>query len=209
MFIILCFIAFPLISRIPYLSSYKIDFMLPYFGLGLLIYKYINYIDKYKGVFLVVFSILFCLCLLNWNECYIWYNSIPLWFDYKLLIFNHIFTFDPNSLLSYFIRLLTGLTGSIFFISLFWVLQNKFSNNKLYFAKYGKYSLHIYIIQSYIVEINVINMVLPVNNIFLYSYVYSPIYALLVIFICVVLAQLLELNKYINFFLFGKEIQRK
>ena len=205
----LCFITFPLISRIPYLSSYKIDFMLPYFGLGLLIYKNINYIDKYKEYFLFVFSILFCLFLLNWNECYIWYNSNPLWFDYKLLIFNHIFTFDPNSLLSYFIRLLTGLTGSIFFITLFWFLQTKFSNNKSIFAKYGKYSLHIYIIQSYLVEINFINLVLPVNNVFLYSYIYCPIYALFVTFICVVLAKLLELNRYINFFLFGKEIQKK
>lgn len=116
--VVLGFLFFPLLIRIPYLGSYKVDFMLPYFGFGLLIARFKGAIDKRLLPITLVSVVLFLIGEYYWNSNYLWYFSKPFWIDYKTLFLNHTFVFEWDSLWRSLWRYLVGVFGTCFFLFL-------------------------------------------------------------------------------------------
>lgn len=206
-FTVLSLLFFPLLTSIPYIASYKVDFMLPYFGFGLLIYQYRETLNNHITSLSIIAILLFIISLFFWNSSYIWYFSKPNWIDYKSLILEKQFILDFQTLWQTVWRYIVGLLGTCSFLFLCWYIGKRKSRNRIFsLGKYGKYSLHIYIFQSFLVEVNLFHIKFPTENINLYNYLYAPIFSLCIVIICIVIAYILEKNKYIAFLLFGKQI---
>lgn len=205
-FTVLSLLFFPLLTSIPYIASYKVDFMLPYFGLGLLIYQYRETLNDYITPLSIIAILLFIISLFFWESSYIWYFSKPNWINYKSLILDKQLILDFQTLWQTVWRYIVGLLGTCSFLFLCWFIGKRKNRNRIFsLGKYGKYSLHIYIFQSFLVEINPFNIKFPIENIYLYNYVYAPIFSLCIVIICILIACILEKNKYIAFLLFGKQ----
>ena len=211
LFMIAGFIFFPLLTRVPYLSAYKVDFMLPFFGLGILIYHYKDKIQNHVSNLALIFTLLFVVSLILWNSSYIWYFSKPLWIDYEALIFDKELVTDFTTFQQTMWRYVVGALGSCCILFLFWSINKNLKLGGVIsrLGKYGQFSLHIYIIQSFIVEVNLFHIKFPVINMNLYNYVYAPLFAFLVVIVCILIAQVLEKNKYIAFAFFGKSLNSK
>lgn len=191
----------PLLQHIKYLDVCKVDFMLPFFGSGLIIAQNNDFINTHaKRIFLLSLFCFVGLCFL-WDWQYIWYFSKPHWIDYRELLKNHLFVFDIGSLYSYVLRFLIGLTGSICFFTLFcWLTKVSSVWNKLMkvIGGFGKYSLHVYLLQCIIFPFNFVT-----TNENLYTYCVAPIRAVLITALCIVIAYILKKISILDFILFG------
>lgn len=114
LFVISCFVLFPLICYIPYLSSYKVDFMLPFFGLGLLLHRCSGFIECKIKKILIISCLLFVLCEIIWDPQFIWYNSRPSWINFKEIYVNHVLSFNLYNLCLNLFRFFTGAIASLF-----------------------------------------------------------------------------------------------
>lgn len=198
------FCLFPVISKIPYLSAYKVDFMLPFFMLGILLNR------KMKPLignirYLAIWLLLFLVSMFLWKSDYIWYNSRSAWFPLKQMLYSRSIMFDINNLKNVTIRFVVGGVSSLFFMSLFYYLSQTCFFERIFekIGKYGKYTLHVYIFQTFFVELNLFGIYLPSGNMNLFQFVYSPLVALAITILCIGLAIVLEKNKYVNRYLFG------
>lgn len=117
-----CIAIFPLLYKVPYLSCCKIDFMLPFFGIGLLIRKYSSNIENNLFFYLLLSFILFLLCELLWNKEYIWYYSRPSWINYRSLVCGHELIINLENIFQVVFRYFTGAIGTLFFVTLFMAL---------------------------------------------------------------------------------------
>lgn len=132
--IITCIVVFPVLWHIPYLGYCKLDFMLPFFGYGLLIRHYYDLI-KGHSLYLLFISLasltIFALCELFWSNEYIWYNSQPSWLSLSNLISDHVLTINWTNMFQVSYRYITGLAGALFFITLFIFIYSKNESNWL------------------------------------------------------------------------------
>lgn len=127
-YILMCcgaFLLFPLITRIPYLSTYKVDFMLPFFGLGLLLSHYKDFVQRHLGKFLIGSILLFALGLYHWDSSYIWYFSKPQWIDYKALLLDKSLIVDMTTLWQTLWRYAVGCFGTAFILFTCWTINNR------------------------------------------------------------------------------------
>lgn len=200
---LLCFMGFPIICKIPYIAAYKIDFMLPFFVLGMHIRKHDEWITN-KNLFLLWF-LLFIAAMYIWKKDYIWYVSQSSWFPIKEMVQTRSLIFSSYAFFNAIIRYLTGIVSSLFMMSCFYRLYClKTIRRRLEkIAVFGRYSLHIYIIQTFLVEINLLKIKLPLENHALYN-VYSIAVSVLILILCILIAKVLEKNKYCNRYLFGR-----
>lgn len=129
--IILCFILFPLYQQIPLIRQYKIDFMLPFFGIGLLLHKKSEFVKEHLKVLLVIFAILSVIFELMWSDQFIFYNSRANWIDYRLLWNDRILLFHWDNLYCNLFRDMTGAVVSCFFIFSFTLVYEIGSQMKI------------------------------------------------------------------------------
>ena len=118
------FLLFPLITRIPYLSAYKVDFMLPFFGLGLLLSHYKDFVQRHLNKFLTCSILLFALGLYHWDSSYIWYFSKPQWIDYKALLLDQNLVVDMTTLWQTLWRYAVGCFATAFILFTCWSINN-------------------------------------------------------------------------------------
>lgn len=183
--------------------------MLPFFGLGMLIKNNLNRIENQLNWCVLISGILFFICHLFWNKSFIWYFSVPDWIDYKEILINNTLSFDFNNLLKVMFRYFTGTVGCLFFFCLFGAISKflpKLDQQMNIWSKYGMYTLQIYILQSFLVEVNPFSIQFPIENRLLYSFVFAPIFSFCIVVLCIILAKFLEKNRYVAFFLFGKQL---
>ena len=203
-----CVVLFPLICRIPYFGSYKIDFMLPYFFLGVILSCKKEYLYKHLHLITLLTGLFFFVCSIVWSPEYVWYNSTPNWIDYKVAITYEGSVINTYSLWTYTFRFITGAVASTFFVGLFMIVYSYNMGPHAFREKLaycGGYSLHVYILQAFIVRwaLERLDYILPIHSIILY-----PLATLVISFLIVVLSikmsKVLEYNRYLNRFLFGK-----
>jgi hypothetical protein len=204
------FFSFPILARLPYVSLYKVDFMLPYFIFGIFINKRMADLIATKK-FLALCFILMVLSMIFWSKEYIWYYSSSQWFPLKEIWLTHHFAFDWDNVRKVLTRFFVGAVSSLFFISMFYQLSKfkPFDWINRHFGKYGRYTLHVYILQTFFVEINCLNINIPTHDSIMYQFVYCPMMALVITIICIVLAQQLEKIRVVRRFLFGDFSNRK
>lgn len=144
--ILLCFILFPLYQQIPLIRQYKIDFMLPFFGLGLLIHEKSEFIKEHLKVLLVIFGILSIIFEFMWSDHYVFYNSRANWIDYHVLWEERTLFFHWDNLYCNLFRDVTGSVVSCFFVLLFTVIYEKGNRVKLLtkIASWGGGILYIF-----------------------------------------------------------------
>ena len=155
---------------------------------------------------LLVYACFFAIGMFIWKTDFIWYNSKSQWLPLKQIYLSHSFIFDRYNAYCVIMRFLTGCVASLFFISLFYNISHIELGQSCFakIAKFGSYTLHVYILQTFFTEINVLNIILPTDNILLFQFLYTPIAALIVTVICIFLARIMERNIYINRYLFGR-----
>ena len=194
--IISCLVVFPILSHSP-LRFIKIDHMLPFFVFGMIVKQYIYLINnKYS---LAILTFLFILFEFLWKNDFIWYSSFANWFHKTppYVSFSNLYCSG--------MRYISGVVGTLFFLSLFNIIGEKLYKVMSKLPNCGKYSLHIYIIQTFIVEIGMkhFNLCFPQGNELLWIWIVSPIISLVICIICVYIAKVLSLNYYIDRYLFG------
>lgn len=202
-FLFVSFFCFPLLNAIPFVASYKIDFMLPFFITGMLVRKHLNI----NAPVLIVSVAGFLFCLMFWDKYDIWYYSKSTWFDYKEMIVTGHFAFYRENLLVYLFRLVTGLLGSIAAISFFKMTNEVGIFRKIYavIGRYGIYTLEIYLLQSFIIEINPLKMNFPTDSHLAYSYLYALPYSIFAVIVCILISRIIEKNSFFSFYVFGKQ----
>jgi hypothetical protein len=186
----------------PYGSMQR--FLLPMFLIGIFIKEKYQFISQHINKILLVSVCLFGVCLLFWDGNYTIYKS-----DFSQLFVFRQMNINLSNLDIALFRLLIGFSGSIFFFLLFQKVYRK----NCFFAqieKVGIQTLSIYIIQVTLLE-TIINRILdfPTENIWLYSLIITPIIALLVLIVCMVIVYVVSKNKYANLLLFGSSLKKK
>ena len=209
-FIIGCILFFPLLAHFPLLGAYKVDFMLPCFVFGITLRKHFEWIEQHIIIISVISLFLFIICSSFWTKDSVWYETRPNWIDFKELTVTHQFVFHPISFWENFFRYITGFAGSMTFICLFYGLSKIQASNHLMskIGMWGKYTLEIYLLQSFLVERNWLNITVSTNNSIMYCYVYTPLFALIVIAVCIFITYWLMKNKYIALVLFGRTLKK-
>lgn len=119
-----CFLFFPLLTRIPYLSSYKVDFMLPFFGFGILMSHYWQFVIRHVIRLDIVFALLFITGLYFWDSSFIWYFSKPQWIDYKAILEERCLLVDMTTFWQSMWRYAVGLFGTVFVFLMSYKVNN-------------------------------------------------------------------------------------
>ena len=140
-------ITFPLswviLLIIPYSGTLMINFLYFYFCVGYLIHKYQDYIQSYR-VSLFVFSLVFFIAAV----CMHWTNPSEK-VDINLLMFSPF---------KFVVQVFVGLSGSIVVIGICELIYKLFGKRQRagkvlsYFSTIGRYTLGIYIVQTFIIE---------------------------------------------------------
>lgn len=205
LFLLLLLVLFsPLIVRIPYVRLYKIDYMLPFFGMGLLLKRYQKVIENSSKYILLPLGVLFVLLEFFWNSSFVWYSSFPNWIDYKQLILNKELCFDIRNLGYSLYRYIVGAVGTGFFFLLFFELSKKIQWSSEPVNKFALgYTMQIYVLQTFFVQENVCHIQVPMENMFLYQYVYTFFVSILIVVVCILCAKLMEKSKIVSLLFFG------
>ena len=205
--IITCILAFPVVCRVPIVSSWKIDFMLPFFVLGLILSKNKNRIENNLFTLLLIAVTTFIILWIFWQPSYVWYESLPTWFRYGALISHENSVVNISCIYPVIYRYIIGTAGSLSFILSLWYVFRRIRNNEFLtkVSGWGGYSLHIYILQSFLVQSDIIPISFPSKNLWIFYGIYTLIYSIIIFFLCLLLAKFLSKNKYINRFIFGKQ----
>lgn len=185
---------------------YHLSFMLPFFWAGFFIKKYLVKIEKKATILLYISGLFFITMLFFWDGYYTIYCT-----SFKLPT-NVFFSFNKD--FAYIIaiacfRFSIGLCGTIFFILLFRKICQKHKNNKFIdytSSHYGKYTMGIYILQSFILEYHRYPSMNFNGYDWLYNWITTPLYTMMIIMLSTFIIKVIEKNKYLNFFLLGKKL---
>ena len=103
-------------------------------------------------------------------------------------------------------KILLNLSGSMMFFCLFIVLEKLWCNSVGKFLSYiGRYTLIVYILQSFILEKELPKIIcFDTLSIPLFSYVVTPISAVLVLFCTIAIASIVDMNKYSRLLFLGR-----
>lgn len=187
-----------LVIPLPFLSWFHLKLMIPSFLIGVLVKRYFESISSWGMLLLSGSSFVLCLVFL-WNADY--FLNPPRVF--KSLIEGDL---TPMSMLlyRYIISLVTGVSGSIFFIILFRFSFNSNKRHIMAISKYGQYTLGIYILQTILLETILPHYLLFDGNRIVTNVIIIPIISFAILFICIVLNKVLMCNYIFNEYFLGK-----
>ena len=168
-----------------------LKFMYPYFVGGYFSKKYRKIIYENRNMIIIIASIVFFIMILDWKKDYYIYTTGMNLFTNNII----------NKFKIILYRYIIGIAGSILMIYLGIKLYYIDRYNIL--SKLGKYTLSIYIIQSYIfMFIDKINF--NINNNFIFNIIFTPSIAIIVITICLIINRLLSKNIIIRRIFLGR-----
>jgi fucose 4-O-acetylase-like acetyltransferase len=173
------------------------SFYLPIFFVGIFMKEYYKQLEKYTNIIMIVSVVIFGICLSFWKGEY--YDVFLKIFSFKKFEFS--FSNIPDGIY----RLLTGISGSIFFFIFFKKVYKENITSKC-LSNYGQYTLEIYILQVIIIE-TILTKIIDFGNIntWIYSLVITPIIAICVFVMCIIIIKIIQKNKIINLLLFGRK----
>lgn len=193
---LLLLIGIPLFIHIPFISQYKVGFMLPFFSIGL----WLDISKLFNKRLTICLGILFLFILQFYKKDYLWYYSPESWLNYKDIV-NGNLAFNVENFSCFFVRIIAGFVGSCFIISLFGILS-KFP--KVLLGKnIGKYTLQIYLIQTLLLEHNFAHYHLSANFTWWFTVIVAPIIAFVFILLCLCIIKLVEKVKWLDILCFG------
>lgn len=187
--IIIYLISAPILFR-----YYKMIYMFPFFIMGILVRYHWNILMQYKRT-------IFYACLLLYVVAYylLWDRSCIFDVDSKRWIFkDNGIVFSVSILRTYLLRYAVGSLASLWII--FGVFQLRDNHVFKKIACYGTLSLELYIIGLYIDRFR---FTLDCTEKYLYS-IECLFLAVIITFLCILLARLIKRVPAIDFFMFGK-----
>lgn len=166
-------------------------FMLPYFFAGILFCRYQSRISrKAYGIACALCLILFCVLFLHWNpEDYIFTSGMSLYVSapwHKLLIIT--------------VRYLAGFAGIAVIIPVIHVLRHSIIAPHLTYL--GRYTLEIYILSTF-AFFSIHFFRIPHANALIYTWITTPITALILCFLLVGATKVIRHSKTLNLLLLG------
>lgn len=177
--------------------------MYPSFILGVFINKYFKIFQKNSKKIMTVTGILFIIMIQYWTEFF--WEIFPVKNIDNTLIYHNIIILIYQK--SY--KFILGFSASLFFLSLFEYMSHKLKSNRFgdLCFKWGSLTLGIYIIHSLLIEMFITSIPkLDDCNIYVYSFLITPIISLILILISILLIEIIKLNKYIYLFLLGSKL---
>ena len=194
-------ITFPLswviLLIIPYSGTLMINFLYFYFCVGYLIHKYQDYIQSYR-VPLFVFSLVFFIAAV----CMHWTNPSEK-VDINLLMFSPF---------KFVVQVFVGLFGSIVVIGICEFIYKLFGKRQRagkvlsYFSTIGRYTLGIYIVQTFIIE-RLITVYIKLNEAVISpaftDFIFIPLIGSALCCVCYYVVRLTQPIKIINILLYG------
>lgn len=176
--------------------------MLPFFLIGGLIYGYLDFFKRHALAITVISGLTF-LALLSFISCEL-YAKCNLTYQWdKLVTYPSLYIYRAY-------RILIGLAGSVFFITLFiWLFDTKHTNNKivLKFAAYGQMTLGIYAIHS--IAIRKYACLMPFADeadSTAFTFIYTPLFAIILLSLCILLTKLAKSNRWTAWLMMGSPI---
>ena len=182
---------------IPFGGTLMINFLYFFFCVGYLIHKYQDYIQTYRvplfGISLVFFIVAVCQ---NWTN-----PSEKV--DINLLMF---------SLFKFLVQVFLGFSGSIVIIGICELIYKLFEKRKRaemvlsYFCTIGRYTLGIYIIQTFIIERSITALV-KFNEVVISpaftDFIFIPLIGSALCLVCYYVVRLTQPVKIINILFYG------
>lgn len=168
------------------------------FWAGIFLKNNYPFISKYMKQILAISAVTFVACLFFWDGSY-HVTGFPVLLNIKLWSIN--FT---NMSIPVF-RVFIGIIGSLFWFMLFY---NFYKDNGffIFLGKIGVHTLAIYLLQRMILE-NLLPQIMNLSclNIWAYNLIITPLIALGVLSISMIIIKFVQKNKYADLLLFGKK----
>lgn len=183
-------------------SIYKLNTMFPCFVAGALANKYFGFITKHSKSIFFCSALVFILLYIGWDDS-IYSAKIR---DLYSTLPKKEFLFKFSYLRFYVISI--GLAGSLMFISLFEYLSHliKPTNEGNLISEAGKYTLGIYILQTFIIEVFLRQFLsLDSSNFFTFNFLIAPLISIIVMGLCLLLIRLIHKNRLTSFLLLGEK----
>lgn len=185
-----------------FIFFYQINWMYIPFIIGTYLFKNKEILIARSLIITLITGVLFLLMLLSWNVEMV---SMP-WFKlYKFLIPSNIHNL-PFPLFCYLYKMVMGICGSVFFITLFIECGKHLQPNKIgnILASWGRLTLGIYLWQAIVLEhimMKTINLASMEWNLF--NYIVSPLISIGVLIVCVILTKLMKRSPWLSFLFLG------
>ena len=187
-----------------FLNFYMIKRMYLFFILGIVMSYNFEVIKRYAKLICTLSFVIFTLLLSGYDKV-IYLTQIG---DVKDALMSTNVSIITQAIGAYFYNIITGLTGCTTFITLFFLLDNKFSyKNKIVTstAKIGQFTLGIYIMQYIILERNLPRFIQPDDSTFLsLNFIFIPFLAAIILTACYWITRLITRNRIMTFLLLGK-----
>ena len=182
---------------IPFGGTLMINFLYFYFCIGYLIHKYQDYSQIYKVPLFCVSLLFFIFAIyMHWtNPC----EKV----DINLLIY---------SPMKFIIQILVGFAGSIVVIGICELIYKLFGKKRIaekmlsFFSTIGRYTLGIYVIQTFIIERSVtafIKLKEVVISTAFTDFILIPLVGIVLCFVCYYVVRLTQPIKIINLLFYG------
>lgn len=193
----------PHINHIQYFTT-NIDIMYPCFVVGILIKRYWNRIKENSRSIAIVTGIIFAVMLFFWGKEF-WQPTYAMLYKLKAAEYSEGFYLAYIRLY----KLAIGIAGSIFFITLFHLCISRINSSRIKsMCAYGKYTMVIYILQTFILE-TFLRQCLEFDNVnsWVFNLLIAPLLSILILVLCIYLSKILDNNKYTAFLFLGKKIE--
>lgn len=193
----------PVITITPVISVGKPDFMLPFFILGAIVSRKKAHAFHRRTFIASGMASVICLCL--WNADYIWYHSPANYFSVVRAVRDGNHTLDTYNLWCCTMRFITGASVSLFLMNALRRMEHLLHRNMICtrISTLGRYSMHIYILQTFFVEQNILCIHYPPCSPAIYTYLLIPAISLGMFILCILTSMLLERITIVNALLFG------
>ena len=178
--------------------------MYPFFIVGLLLWKYEDAFFKRKKLIILISLLL--------------YISLSYFYTPKEYnMYDHLFSWNSEYLLLYFIRILIGISASFICIICIRELCIKTGENRItnYLAKIGTCTLGIYVFQqNFMVTgkyycVNLVQNINPFKNtayeFIYYDYIFCFLCAIIITLICTYMVIIIRKTKYLKLILLGEK----
>lgn len=175
-------------------------YLYPFIVSGAIFKRYINVVEKHDKLLFFVSLAVYIVCLCFWKcraDSFYWMNTSILEPEGEFDVYGKLVVYKT------LYRFVTGLAGSLVFILLFKKLKysQKFLN---VITPIGTNTLGIYIIHGFMLNLSA--MLCPfTSNVMLF--VYCLITAVVILLISYFFIRLMDRNKLVSLFLFGKKIK--
>ena len=181
-------------------SFLQINWMYLFFWMGIFLKKNIDFIINHRLFILKLSITLLIICTL-------------VHFHYRIPNFIELNVFSlTHSPFCHLLRVVNALSWSITIILSFSWMAKTFEQRKFFrtIAETGKYTLGIYVLQTFILQRLIIYYIPSIDNSnhFLFNFLYMPLLSIVVYFICILIIKFLSKNKYCDLLVFGGQYYR-